>query len=84
MAIRTHLIPIGNSRGVRLPRAVIEQAGLGDELELEAVPGQVTIRAVRQSQRGWADAAKALHAAGGDTLLDPAVATTFDHTEWTW
>ena len=84
MPLRTHLIQIGHSRGVRLPQAVIAQAALVDELEIEAAPGCVTIRPVRRDWRGWAEAAKALHAAGEDRLLDPPVATTFDRTEWTW
>jgi antitoxin MazE len=66
--MRTKLIRIGNSQGVRLPRTVIEQAGLGRDLDLEVEEGTVVIRAAREKRRGWAEAAKACHAAGDDDL----------------
>jgi antitoxin MazE len=84
MAVRTHLVAIGHSRGVRIPRALIEQAELTGELELEATPGQLVIRTIRHPREGWAEEAAAMHAAGEDRLLDPPVATDFDRNEWTW
>ena len=53
------LIRIGNSRGVRLPKALIEDAGLTDELEIEVVNGSVVIHAAHEPRRGWAKAAEA-------------------------
>ena len=48
------LIQIGNSKGVRIPKVLIEQAGLeGRELELRLVQGGLLIRPVRQPRQGW-------------------------------
>lgn len=75
---------IGNSRGVRLPRLILEQAGLGEEVVLRAAPGRIVIEAARSPRTGWADAAKAMHAAAHDGLLDAPVHTRFDAEEWEW
>ena len=37
---------IGNSRGVRIPKAMIEEAELTDEVELRVVDGEIRISAV--------------------------------------
>lgn len=55
--MRIDLVQIGNSQGIRLPKAVIEQAGLTPELELEVSPGAIVIRPVSQTRSGWAEAA---------------------------
>ena len=80
--MRTRIVRIGNSRGIRLPKPLLEQAGLGDEVELTAEAGQIVIAAPRVTRAGWADAARRLAAAGEDQLDNHA--TTFDESEWEW
>jgi antitoxin MazE len=82
-AIKARIVAIGNSQGVRIPKPLLEQAGLAGEVELHAEDGRIVIAAVRQPRSGWADAAAALHARGEDGLLDTP-APAFDHEEWTW
>jgi antitoxin MazE len=82
--MKAQLVRIGNSRGVRLPKAIIEQAGLTEEVELEVRGHTVVIAATRRAQAGWADAARALAAAGGGRLMDPETRTQFDEDEWRW
>lgn len=54
------LVQIGNSKGVRIPKALIEQAGLeGSALELKVVRGGLLIRPVRQPRQGWDEAIRA-------------------------
>ncbi len=64
------LVKIGNSQGIRLPKAVIEQAGLTAELELEVSEGSITIRAARRPRQDWEQAAIACAESGGDRLDD--------------
>ena len=52
----TKLTRIGNSRGIRLPKALIEQAGLKDEVELIARDGEILITNIRKPREGWAEA----------------------------
>lgn len=64
------LIRIGNSKGVRLPKAVIEQAGLEDQIDLEVRDGKVILSSARPARAGWEAAAQACHDAGHDDLAD--------------
>jgi antitoxin MazE len=82
--VKTKLVRIGNSRGVRLPKPLIEEAGLPDEVELEVRKGAIVISPAHGVRSGWEDAAKALHDSGDDQLLDANVNTRFDEEEWTW
>lgn len=81
--MRSRIVRIGNSQGVRLPKLLIEQAGLSEEVELRAESGQIVIAAPRTARAGWAEAAQHAHAAGDD-LLEDTVATRFDVTDWKW
>lgn len=81
--MRSRIVRIGNSQGVRLPKLLLEQAGLTEEVELRAEAGQIVIAAPRTTRAGWAEAAQRAHAAGDDRL-EPTAAPRFDETEWTW
>jgi antitoxin MazE len=82
--MKARLVRIGNSRGIRLPKPLIEQAGLTDEVELRLQAGAITIRAAAGARDGWAEAAKLMRERGDDDLLDPPTPTRFDDEEWTW
>jgi antitoxin MazE len=84
--MKSRLIKIGNSRGVRLPKAVIEQAGLNDEIELEVKRNGVLIRRSGHPRAGWDEAFRAMAEAGDDELIDGPLPplTTFDLEEWEW
>lgn len=85
--MRTKLIPIGNSKGIRLPRAIIQQCGLGDEIELEVKRDHLVVRPLRQVRAGWEEAFRKMHERGDDRLLDEQDAhteTEWDRSEWTW
>ena len=82
--MKTKLIPIGNSRGVRIPKPLLEQAGLEDEVELQVVEAGIMIRGADTPRHGWAEAAQRMGERREDGLLDEPVATVFDETEWQW
>lgn len=84
MPTTTRIVRIGNSRGIRIPKGLLEQAQLPEEVELQAEHGRLIIRAARGARAGWAEAAAAMRAAGEDQLLDPSTATQFDAQEWKW
>jgi len=84
MATITRIVRIGNSRGIRLPKALLEQAQLPEEIELQAEPGRIVVRGVRRTREGWAEAAQAMHQHGDDRLLDAPAATRFDQEAWEW
>ena len=81
MRMKTRLVQIGNSRGVRLSKAMLEHAALADEVEITAEPGAITIRPARAPRAGWADAA----ARGPqEAVLDGMSTSDFEATEWEW
>lgn len=84
MPTKTRIIRIGNSRGIRVPKLLLELAQLPDEVELLAEPGRLVVQGARRPRDGWAEAAKAMCARGDDQLLDEATATRFDREEWEW
>lgn len=81
MRMKSRLVQIGNSRGVRLGKPLLELAALSDDVEIEAEPGLITIRSVLAPRAGWAEAAAEV---GEQPLLDAPTATAFDTDEWTW
>jgi len=84
MATKTRIVRIGNSRGIRIPKTLLDEADLPEEVELHAEPGRLVVQAVRSARTGWAAAAKRLHAHGDDRLLDEPTSTSFDRGEWEW
>jgi antitoxin MazE len=82
--MKTRLVRIGNSRGVRIPKPLIEQAGLGEEVELRVVQSGLMVETARTPRSDWAEAARQLHERGEDGLLDESCPTQFDKTEWEW
>ncbi|MCU0626518.1 MAG: AbrB/MazE/SpoVT family DNA-binding domain-containing protein [Gemmatimonadaceae bacterium] len=86
--MKTRLVKVGNSRGVRLPKLLLEQAGIepGDEVDLDvtAETGRIVITVPTSARRGWADAARLQAQRGDDCLLDEGTGTRFDAEEWQW
>ncbi|MGB6063201.1 MAG: AbrB/MazE/SpoVT family DNA-binding domain-containing protein, partial [Desulfomonilaceae bacterium] len=82
--MKTRLVRIGNSRGIRLPKPLIEEVGLTDEVELKVQDGAIVIEPAATLRSGWAAAAKRMHECDDDQLLDPPTATNFDEKDWEW
>lgn len=82
--MKAQIVRIGNSRGIRLPKVLIEEAQLETDVELQAEPGRIVIRRTTQPRAGWAAAARRMREKDEDRLLDKPTATRFDQKEWTW
>ncbi|GMV06234.1 MAG: hypothetical protein AMXMBFR53_25100 [Gemmatimonadota bacterium] len=82
--MKTKIVRIGNSRGVRIPKPLLEQAGLEGEVELRVIESGIVIENADRPRVGWVEAAAALSQSGDDSLLDEPVGTGFDESEWTW
>lgn len=84
--IKTRVIKIGNSQGVRIPKLLLEQTNLGEEVELELQQNQIIIRPAYQVRHGWEEAFKAMAERGDDELLDGdvSISTIWDEEEWEW
>ena len=75
---------IGNSRGVRIPKPLIEQAGLDDEVLLRIVGSGLLIEGVTEPRAGWDAAAERLRERDEAGLLDEPTPTEFDDSAWVW
>ena len=84
MTMKTRIVRIGNSRGIRVPKLLLDEAALPDEVELRAEPGRIVVSAASRPRSGWAAKARAMHDRGDDVLLDKGTATRFDLSEWRW
>lgn len=84
--MKTALIRIGNSRGVRIPKAFLEECRLQDEVDLEVQHDHLVIRAARRPRTGWDEAFRRMGERQDDALLDEGSlpATEWDTTEWEW
>ncbi|UCC85003.1 MAG: AbrB/MazE/SpoVT family DNA-binding domain-containing protein [Gemmatimonadota bacterium] len=83
--MRTRLVRIGNSRGIRIPKPILEEAGLTGELELEVEDGRLIVRSADRPRQGWEADFAAMGASGDDRLLDSeAPSTSWDEDEWEW
>lgn len=82
--MKARIVRVGNSRGIRLPKPLLEQAGLREDVEIYAERGRIVIESAARPRMGWADAARHMAAAGDDSLLDEPTPTQFDSEEWSW
>jgi len=78
------VVQIGNSRGVRLPKAILDQLEISDKLDLEVENSRIILKPVpRKPRQGWETAFSTMKEHGEDKLLLPDEAST-QSFEWEW
>ena len=85
--MRSKLVRIGNSRGVRLPKAVLEESGLPEDIEIKVEENRVVLMPARKHPReGWAESARRMVANGddGDAWEGATGLNAWDHEDWEW
>ena len=84
--LKTRVIKIGNSQGIRIPKLLLERFNLITEIELLAQDGLLVIRPAFHPRSGWEDQCRLMAERGDDQLLDPEVISTssWDADEWEW
>ena len=84
--LKTRLIKIGNSQGIRIPKVLLEQLGLTHDIELEIQGEQLVLRAARRPRQDWEAQFQRMAEHGDDHLLDPDTrsSASWDDEEWTW
>lgn len=85
-AVRTRIVKIGNSQGVRIPKLLLDQLKLGEEIELVVEEDQLVVRPLRRTRQGWDEEFQRMAEQGDDRLLDAAAVslTQWDGDEWEW
>lgn len=84
--MKTRIVRIGNSQGVRIPKPLLEQTGLRGEVEIIAEDDSLVIRPVKRPREDWAAAFQDMARRGDDALIDAVVPTLsdWDEDKWEW
>ena len=82
--MRTRIIQIGNSRGIRIPKPLLEQVGLRDTVQIRAEKGRLVIQPEKKLREGWAEAFQLMANSGDDRLILDNQANAFDTKGWKW
>lgn len=85
--MKAKVIKIGNSRGIRIPKSLIDESGLKSEVELEVNDGQIIIKPVSKSRENWEASFKKMAKNEDDILLDSETLlnqSKWDEEEWEW
>jgi antitoxin MazE len=84
--MKATLVKIGNSRGIRIPKPVIEQCGFEDEVEIQVRDHVLVVRSASRGRDGWNEAFARMSESGDDQLLDCVAepTTSWDEEEWEW
>jgi len=82
--MKVELIRIGNSRGIRIPKSLIEQFGFGNGIELRIENHRLVMVPDHQPRQGWKEAFRRAGASAKDEVLLGTPPNEFDHNEWQW
>jgi antitoxin MazE len=78
------VVPVGNSRGIRLPKNLITELNIGRTLQLERQGDSIILTPVHEKPReNWEAAFASMHETGGDALLVPDVFAD-ENSDWEW
>ena len=78
------VVPIGNSKGIRIPKSILQQLNIEEKVELEVHNTEILIRPIKKKPReGWSEEFMKMHQNGDDSLLVDNL-TEQDDFEWEW
>ena len=85
-SVKTTIVQIGDSQGILIPKHLLEQCHLQEEVELESRGNYLIIKALTISRAGWAEMFRKMAEKGDDAMLDEDIPmeTTWDREEWEW
>jgi len=81
--MQVNVVKIGNSKGIRIPKKVLDQCHVDDSLELTVKNDEIILTPLRRRPReGWEEAARRCHELKDDKPLIPDVLN--DDPDWEW
>lgn len=85
-SIKVKIIRIGNSKGIRLSKSLIEQYNMKDEVLLEAKKDSIVIRPFKKPRADWEKSFEKMQLRGDDELFDKEteIELEWDQEEWKW
>jgi antitoxin MazE len=76
------IIKIGNSKGFRLSKTILERYNITDKIEMILENGQIILRPISEPRKGWDKAFQKMHENGDDQLLMNDVFEDENFDEW--
>ena len=84
--MRARIVKIGNSRGIRIPKPILEQSGITEDVDIVVENHQIIIRPLLKPRTGWDNAFRKMAENYDDMLIDgdEPISHSWDETEWQW
>lgn len=82
--MKSQIIQIGNSQGVRLPKMLLEESRITGEVDLELHPDGILIRNAQKPRGGWDEQFKLMAENDDDEIIAGDSPTNFEKKEWQW
>jgi antitoxin MazE len=82
--MKAQIIQIGNSQGIRIPKAVLEETKISGEVEIEVHPDGILIKNIKKPRSDWDEKFKTASEHEDDQALDGRLSTRFEKKEWQW
>ena len=76
------VIKIGNSRGIRFSKTIIDRYNIRDTVEMILDEGHIIIKPISRPRKGWDKAFIEMHANGDDKLIMPDLFEEENQEEW--
>ena len=85
-SVKTNSVQIGDSQGILIPKHLLEQCHLQEEVELEPRGNYLIIKTLTAPRVGWAEMFRKMAEKGDDAMLDEGILseTKWAQEEWQW
>ena len=80
--METAIIKIGNSKGLRLSKTILEKYNIKDKVQIILEMGQIILKPIETPRKNWDVSFEKMHQEGDDTLLITDVFEDEDFEEW--
>ena len=76
------VIPIGNSKGIRLTKTILEKYNITDTLELIFEKGYMILKPKEEPRKGWEKSFKKMNGNGNDKMVIQDIFEDENFEEW--
>ncbi len=82
--MKAQIIKIGNSKGIRIPKPLLEESNLEGDVDIEVVEEGLLIKSTNPPRHGWNAAFRALSENDNDDMIIGETSSSFDEENWRW
>ena len=84
--MKTQIIKIGNSKGIRIPKPLLEECKLENDVELKILADGLLIKPSDTPRKNWDEAFREMADNERDELLidNGEAPSTFEKDKWRW